>query len=184
VDQQGDLDAVVEVELGEDGRDVGLDGGDAEVEHRPDLGVGPALADRDGDLAFAFVEQRQPVPRVAAAAVVVGVGDPGAAALVASSLFFARPESWLGVAMGVGLVVVMGVVVAGWSRRAGWGGAHRLALAGGALLTYAWGGFVLPSLEGAATTLNLAGQAALVLGAAALLTAAARAVGRAVGAAA
>jgi hypothetical protein len=59
-----------------------------------------------------------------------------------------------------------------------------LALAGGALLTYAWGGFVLLSLEGAATTLNLAGQAALVLGAAALLTAAARAVGRAVGAAA
>jgi hypothetical protein len=77
VDQQRDLDAVVEVELGEDGRDVGLDGGDAEVEHGPDLGVGPALADRDGDLAFAL-------------------------ALVASRPFFARPENRLGVAMGVG----------------------------------------------------------------------------------
>jgi hypothetical protein len=122
VDQQGDLDAVVEVELGEDGRDVGLDGGDAEVEHGPDLGVGPALADRDGDLAFA-------------------------AALVASRPFFARPENRLGVAMGVGLLAVTANVVAGWSRRAGWGATHRLALAGGALLTDAWGGFVLLSLE-------------------------------------
>jgi hypothetical protein len=51
-------------------------------------------------------------------------------------------------------------------------GSHRLA--SGTLLTYAWAGFVLLSLEGAATTVNLLGQAALVLGAAALLSAAAR----------
>jgi hypothetical protein len=131
-------------------------------------------------VGIAFAVGRRPVPGRARPSEAPNAWLVGAAALVASSLFFARPESWLGVAMGVGLVAVMAVVVAGWSRRAGWGGAHRLALAGGALLTYAWGGFVVLSLEGAATTVNLAGQTALVLGAAALLTAAARAVGRAV----
>jgi hypothetical protein len=98
-----------------------------------------------------------------------------AVALVAANLFFVRPESWLGVAIGVVLVAVTAVVVARWSRRPGWSDAHRLALAGGALTAYAWGGFALLTLEGAATTpLNLAGQLLLVLGAAALLFAAAR----------
>jgi len=123
-------------------------------------------------VAAAFAVGRRPRPaadRRAPNAWLVGV-----AALAASSLFFARPESWVGFAMGVALVAVMAVVVAGWSRRAGWGAAHRLALAGGTLLTYAWGGFVLLSLEGAATTGNLLGQTVLVLGAAALLTLAAR----------
>lgn len=55
----------------------------------------------------------------------------GAAALVASSLFFARPENWLGVALGI-LLLAGAAMVTHWSRRAGWTTAHRLALAGGA----------------------------------------------------
>jgi hypothetical protein len=39
---------------------------------------------------------------------------------------------------------------------------HRPALASGTLLTYARGGFVPLSLEGAATIRNLLGQAVLV----------------------
>ena len=55
VDEQGDLDAVVEVELGQDARHVRLHGRDAEEEGRADLGVRLALADRDRDLAFPVV---------------------------------------------------------------------------------------------------------------------------------
>lgn len=95
-------------------------------------------------------------------------------ALVSSSVFIARPENWLGVWVGGVVIVVMAVVISRWSRRAGWAAAHRLALAGGALLTYAWVGFILLSIEGAATTVNLLCQVVLVLGAAALLAVAAR----------
>jgi hypothetical protein len=98
----------------------------------------------------------------------------GVAALVTSNLLFARPETWLGVAIGVVLIAVMTVVITRWSRRAGWGAAHRLALAAGALSTYAWAGFLLLSLEGAANTVNLIGQTVLVLGAVALLLVAGR----------
>ncbi|HKF16147.1 MAG TPA: hypothetical protein VKF14_02960 [Candidatus Dormibacteraeota bacterium] len=45
------------------------------------------------------------------------------------------PSAWLvGVAM-IGLVL-------GWCRRQDWGPPHHLALAAGALLTYAWNGFL------------------------------------------
>jgi hypothetical protein len=93
----------------------------------------------------------------------------GAAGLLASSLFFARPESWLGVAMGVLLVAATAAVVARWSRRPGWGAAHRFALAGGALLTYAWVGFALVPLLGAGGAVDLVGNAVFALGALALL---------------
>ncbi|OUC88287.1 hypothetical protein [Streptosporangium minutum] len=98
----------------------------------------------------------------------------GAVAAVASGLFFARPDSWWSVVMGAGLVVAVAVVIARWSRHGGWGAAHRLALAGGALLTYIWGGFILLSLTGTANTVNLIGQTVLALGAVALLLAAGR----------
>jgi hypothetical protein len=103
----------------------------------------------------------------------------GAVAFVASSLLFAKSESWLGVAFGLLLVAVMVVLITRWSRRKGWSLAHRLALAGGALLTYAWGGFVLSVLLlGRTATVDLVGQAVFVAGAVALLTAAIRTVRR------
>ena len=98
----------------------------------------------------------------------------GAVAVVASNLFFARPESWPGVAIGLALIAAMTVAITRWSRRAGWADAHRLALAGGTLSAYAWAGFLLLSLEGAANAVNLIGQTVLVLGVVALLLVASR----------
>src|SRR5215210_5198064 len=57
--EQGDLDAVVDVELVEEAGDVGLDGGDGEVQRRGDLGVGLAAADGEGDIALARAQCRQ-----------------------------------------------------------------------------------------------------------------------------
>jgi hypothetical protein len=37
---------------------------------------------------------------------------------------------------------LVAVLVVRWSRRAGWGPAHRVALAGGALLAYDWHSFL------------------------------------------
>lgn len=102
----------------------------------------------------------------------------GVIALVTSNLLFARPESWPGVAIGVALIAGMTVAISRWSRRAGWAAAHRLALAGGALSAYAWAGFLLLYLEGAANTVNLIGQTVLVLGAVTLLLVAGRTVRR------
>ena len=102
----------------------------------------------------------------------------GAVAFVASSLFFAKSENWLGVAFGLLLVAAMTGLVTRWSRRKGWSAAHRLALAGGALLTYAWGGFVLAALLGHTGTVDLIGQVVLAAGAVALLAAAIRTVRR------
>jgi hypothetical protein len=127
-------------------------------------------------VAAAFAPGRRPRPRADRPAPRPWLA--GLAALVAANVFFVRPESWLGVAVGVVVVAVMAVAVTGWSRRPGWSDAHRIALAGGALTAYAWGGFALLSMEGAATAFNLAGQLLLVLGAAALLLAAVRAARR------
>jgi hypothetical protein len=100
----------------------------------------------------------------------------GPVAFVASSLFLARGETWPGVAFGVLLAVAMAGLVARWSRREGWGAPHRLALAGGALLTYAWAGFLLTVLLGRAGAIHLAGNAIFATAAVALLIVAARTV--------
>ncbi|MGJ6964647.1 hypothetical protein ACSDR0_22295 [Streptosporangium sp. G11] len=122
----------------------------------------------------AFLVGRRPRP-------VTGGRSPkpwpvGAAGFVASAAFFVRPENWWGTAAGVVLIAVMAVVISRWSRRDGWGAAHRLALAGGALLTYAFGGFLLLLLHGTANTVNLIGQTILVLGVLALFLVALRTV--------
>ncbi|WP_406311266.1 hypothetical protein OHA77_20790 [Streptosporangium sp. NBC_01639] len=103
----------------------------------------------------------------------------GTVGFVASAAFFVRPEDWWGPAVGLVLIAAMTVVITRWSRRDGWGVAHRLALAGGALLTYAFGGFLLLLLHGTANTVNLIGQTVLVLGALVLFLVARRAVPRA-----
>jgi hypothetical protein len=70
----------------------------------------------------------------------------------------------------LGVAVVAAGLVARWSRRAGWGHRHRLALAGGALLTYAWGGFLLSFLLGRTDPIHYLGNAVLAAAAVALLT--------------
>ena len=101
----------------------------------------------------------------------------GVVAFVSSSAFFAKSETWGAVAFGIVLIAAMVALVARWSRLEGWGAAHRLALAGGALLTYAWGGFVLSGLfYGRTGAVDLIGNAVFALGAVALLAAATRTV--------
>jgi hypothetical protein len=122
----------------------------------------------------AFVVGRAPRPKIARRA-----PNPwlvGVVAFIASSLFFAQSDSWLSVAFGFLLVAAMIGLVVRWSRREGWDAAHRLALAGGALLTYAWGGFSLSALLGRTGAVDLLGNAIFALGAVALLVAAIRTV--------
>src|ERR1700744_671035 len=52
----GDLYPVPQAELGQDARDVALDGGLAEVEPGGDLGVRPALGHEADDPEFPFAE--------------------------------------------------------------------------------------------------------------------------------
>jgi hypothetical protein len=71
----------------------------------------------------------------------------GVGSFVAASAFFARPENWIGgVILGAGLLCAVSIAVAHWSRQRGWCIRHQFALMAGALLTYAWGGFVLTGL--------------------------------------
>jgi hypothetical protein len=85
--------------------------------------------------------RREPGAASAPRPAVVGVG-----AFVVSGAFFARPETWLGVGLGIALVVAAWLVIDRWARREAWTDRHRFALAAGTLLTYAWGGFVLTAL--------------------------------------
>lgn len=84
------------------------------------------------------------------------------AAFVATSLFmallFELLPGWAGVAAWAALVVVSVAVVSRWSRRHGWGDIHRLALAGGALLTYAWSAFPQVPVVGAKGTVDSVGN--------------------------
>ncbi|MEW1690270.1 hypothetical protein ACIQOF_31905 [Streptomyces sp. NPDC091265] len=60
-----------------------------------------------------------------------------------------------------------------WVRGEGWSGAHRLALAGGALLTYAWVGFEQGRYLDVSRATGLIGSTVFAAGALALLVAAA-----------
>jgi hypothetical protein len=113
------------------------------------------------------IDRRAPSPRLV-----------GATAFVASSLLNLVPATWFGVAIAIALIAAMTVVITRWSRREGWTAAHRFALAAGASLTYAWLGFVVLPFNDAASTVNLIGQAVLVLAAIALLTGVGRQVRR------
>jgi hypothetical protein len=104
----------------------------------------------------------------------------GLASLVATSLFkmlpFQRVEPWLYAALFAALAVAGLVVVVRWSRMRGWGEAHRLALAGGALLTYAWSGFPQEPVLPVDPFIDLVGNALFALGAVAVLAIAIRRV--------
>ncbi len=72
-----------------------------------------------------------------------------------SVLIGAQSYEWIGVgvwtvAFGTGIVLV-----ARWSRRAGWDQRHRFALAAGATLTYVWTAFPVPPELGAPAALDI-----------------------------
>jgi hypothetical protein len=83
--------------------------------------------------------------------------------------------SWWDVALTVVPLGGLAIVVARWSRWAGWGAAHRLALAGAALLTRAWLAFLVQPLGDVALYDKLIHNAVFALGGLILLGAAARA---------
>lgn len=56
-----------------------------------------------------------------------------------------------------------------WSRRKGWGNIHELALAAGALLTYAWHSFIEEPVIGATGTIDQIGNVVFSLSAVVIL---------------
>lgn len=75
-------------------------------------------------------------PAVPGPWLVLGIG------FVAAGLF-GLVENWWGVGLSLGVLVGTAWWVSRWSGSTGWTARHRLALAGAALLTWAWHGFVL-----------------------------------------
>lgn len=70
----------------------------------------------------------------------------GFGALAAGSVFMLVPKGWGWMAVGIYLALDVIVIAAVWSmsQNAAWNATHRLALAAGAALTYAWHAFIVP----------------------------------------
>jgi len=100
----------------------------------------------------------------------------GAAALIAGSVFLLIPRQWAWGAVGayVLLDVTMIALVGGWSRSGGWSGSHRLALAGGAALAYAWHAFIQTPAVGSGGRVDRIGNAVFAGALIAVLAVAAR----------
>jgi len=107
---------------------------------------------------------------------------PGAFALLVSSGFMTLHfmlHGWPLVIVYVVLFAAVTTTVLAWSRRTSWSTVHRFALAGGALLTYAWYGFVQHPTVGAAGKVALIGNGVFAAMALAILLIAGRRVTRA-----
>jgi len=102
----------------------------------------------------------------------------GAVSFLATGLFMLLPPvglpAWLPVVGDLVLYLGVGALVWRWSGRAGWGDRHRLALAGGALLTYAWRAFPQQPVVGATGVVDVIGNLLFAAGAVALLVVAAQ----------
>jgi hypothetical protein len=122
-------------------------------------GEGPASGNEPG------------APSTAPRALVVG-----ACSLAAASAFLLVPPRWGWGAVVVYLVLYAAAIIAGlrWSRSASWGDTHRLALAGGAALAYAWHAFPQPPAMAGDPRVDLIGNAIFAVIAVALIMAAAR----------
>ncbi|MGP8142665.1 MAG: hypothetical protein ACLQBU_12375 [Terriglobales bacterium] len=119
------------------------------------------------------------LPRPSKKLAIGGVPGPwliGAAALLAGSIFLVVPGTWGWWAVGAyfALDLLMIAAILFWSGRTGWDGRHRLALAGGAALAYAWHAFIQNPAAGKAGTMNRIGNVVFALGLVALLFVAAR----------
>jgi len=100
----------------------------------------------------------------------------GAAALVAGSIFLVTPREWAWRAVGIYLVLDVAMIAAVylWSQRARWDGRHRLALAGGAALAYAWHAFLQAPVVPSSAVVNRISNAVFALALIVLLVIAAR----------
>jgi hypothetical protein len=107
----------------------------------------------------------------------------GAAGLVVTSGFKQLPRSadmsaWLYVGVVVVLALASLAVVRFWSKQPGWGDAQRLALAAGALVTYAWSAFPERPVLPASPMVDLIGNVVFAAAALALIAVAALQVHR------
>jgi hypothetical protein len=105
----------------------------------------------------------------------------GLLSLLASSAFMTARRligGWCVVGFYLALLTAVFVAVRVWSSRERWGGSHALALAGGALLTYAWHSFVQEPVVGGRGTVDLVGNAVFSTAAVLVLAAAGRRVRR------
>jgi hypothetical protein len=100
----------------------------------------------------------------------------GAGALITGSIFMLVPNRWGWGAVGAYLLLdtVVIAVISVLSQRAGWDGRHRLALAGGAALTYAWHAFVQTPVIGKNIVIDRIGNVVFTIGLIVLLAVAAR----------
>lgn len=100
----------------------------------------------------------------------------GAVALIAGSLFLIVPRAWAWGAVAIYLAVDLVVIflVTGMSRRSGWAGSHRLALAAGAALAYGWHAFLQMPVDGTTGIAIRASNAVCLLVVLALIAYAAR----------
>ncbi|WP_433226759.1 hypothetical protein [Actinomadura formosensis] len=100
----------------------------------------------------------------------------GVVAFVAGGAFSCTadlPGWWSAAAVAVVIAVTI-IVVGRWSRQRNWSRAHRLALATGAVLTYAWMGFGMQPESGPKTTGDYVMNVVLASGTVALVVFAAR----------
>jgi sulfite exporter TauE/SafE len=98
----------------------------------------------------------------------------GVAAFVLSSAYFVLPATWRGVLLTIKIVLLTAWLVSRLSRRAGWQTRHQVALAAGALVTYAWAGFLITNLKHDNDRVAFAGNGVFTLAALALIVVALR----------
>jgi hypothetical protein len=127
-------------------------------------------------IAASFRLPRWPFSGGAAAVAAPSPWWAGGAALAAGSVFLVTPPQWGWGAVGayVLLDLAMIALVSRWSRSTGWSGLHRLALAGGAALAYAWHAFVQTPAVGGAGTVDRIGNVVFAAALIGLLVVAAR----------
>ena len=103
----------------------------------------------------------------------------GAVALAAGSAVLVTPGTWNWGAAGAILAVDAGMIaiVLFWSRGAGWGMLHKLALGAGAALAYGWHAFIQNPVIGKNVIIIRVGNAIFFLGAVALIALCAKRVG-------
>ncbi len=100
----------------------------------------------------------------------------GALALAGGSAILLLPRQWGWWAAGAILLIELGMAAAIliWAKRAGWSMRHKLALASGAALAYAWHSFIMLPIGGATGVSVRVGNAVFALCTLALIAFAAR----------
>ena len=125
---------------------LGVVGGRMEVRFQATLGQYAGTAVMIVALvvaAFAVPYRPRPIERRAPSPWLVAVLTLVLTSLLLTLVMFwpGRWSQWVSVAAWCVVVAALVALVARWSRCRGWGAGHRLGLAGGALLTYAWVAF-------------------------------------------